>query len=209
MSRFFVCFWIFAVLIFACSKSSNSFDDAGASSGGPDASRDALSSSGSSGQDAFADVPPIEDAPFAVASAAVDASFSGDACDERLALKFGTISPPQLLPNRDPNGDGGDQVSVACTLDTGTGKYSITLGIASGVTLVVHGGATTTATLSNDTTTYAADSCVASNADIAGGHVIVTLTCVSTTVGGASSGSPAPSPCEMDVQLNVAGCTGP
>jgi hypothetical protein len=191
-----------AVLAFAaCSSSSTKgfTGDDGGSSGSSSGDGGAVTDSASTSSGAPGDgaVP--------LARGAVDARLTGTGCLDRLALKFGTISPLAVLSSGDPNG--GDAVTVACTVTAASGAYSVSFGVASNVSFGVRGTTDKpSAVLSNDTTQYSADTCTVTTSDVALDHVLGSIKCTPTTVGSGSSGNPAPSPCELDADFAVYGC---
>ncbi len=197
MSRILLGASVTVLAIAACSSSSKSGfgGDAGGGDGG---GLPPIDGSGPVPIDASGD------GPAPTARGAVDARLTGASCLDRLALKLGSLSPQALLANGDPNG--GDAVTVACTVTTATGAYTVSFGTASSVSFGVRATDKSAALLSNEVTQYAADTCTVVTLDVGADHVIGSLKCPTTTVGGGSSGNPAPSPCELDADFTVYGC---
>ena len=199
MSRALVLAVAAALAIAACSSSSSKgfagdAGSSGSSGAGDGGHTDAGSTSGAP-----------TDGAVPLARGAVDASLSGANCMDRLALKFGTISPSALVSNGDPNG--GDAVNIGCTVTAATGAYSVSFALASGVSFGVRGTSDKpSAILGNDSSQYNADACTVQTSDVALDHVVGSIKCTSTTTGGSSSGNPTPSPCELDADFAVYGC---
>ncbi len=195
-----------AVLTFAACSSSSSKGGFGAGDGGASGDGGAVKdggSSGTSGTSGTSGQP--TDGAVPLARGAVDVRLTGAGCQERLALKLGTISPLAVISNGDANG--GNTATLACTVTTATGAYSVSFGVASGVNFGVRGTSDKpSALLTNEVSQYSADACTVQTSDVALDHVVGSIKCASTTVGGGSSGNPAPSPCELDADFAVYGC---
>jgi hypothetical protein len=189
-----------AVLTFAACSSSSTKGFTGSDAGSSGTSGD-----GGTPKDGGSTSGAPTDGPAPLARGAVDARLSGANCQDRLALKFGTISPVAVLNSGDPNG--GDAVTIGCTVTAATGAYSVSFAVASGVSFGVRGTSDKpSAVLGNEASQYNADACTVQTSDVALDHVIGSIQCASTTTGSGSSGNPTPSPCELDADFAVYGC---
>ena len=186
----------------ACSKSSSSggFTGDGGGSSGTSGSSGASSSGASSGTSG---VPTDGAAPLS--RGAVDARLTGANCTDRLALKLGVVAAGTYVANGDANG--GDTISVSCTVTPTTGVYSVSFGVVSGVSFGVRGTTDKpSAVLANEITQFAGDACTVVTSDVGVDKVLGSFKCTTTTVNSSSSGGPQPTPCELDADFAVYGC---